>query len=336
MSDSIDNSEEMGHLPFDDGSTGRLIRRQWHNSAWHFSVIDVIAILTDSRTPRLYWADMKRRIQDEGFIELLAKCHQLKMLSSDGKRYKTDAATAETLLRIVQSVPSPKAEPVKQWLAREGARRLEEVAVNYEQKRLLLRGDIADRNRTLADAAAGAGVLSQRDFGVFQDFGYKGLYGGETAKDIAARKGLAKGEKILDWMEPEELADNIFRAAQTESKLKREATDNKADANRAHFDMGKAIRGFIMEQGGTLPEHLPTPEQSIQELERQEQERVKARLQPTLFPPDAPDFREVNARCKPHYFPPRKRWVNVAMKHISISRPITASIAAMADCGSPG
>jgi hypothetical protein len=127
------------------------------------------------------------------------------------------------------------------------------------------------------------------DYGVFQDFGYRGLYGGETAKDIAARKGLAKGEKILDWMEPEELADNIFRAAQTESKLKREATDNKADANRAHFDMAKAIRGFIMEQGGTLPEHLPTPEQSIQELERQEQERVKASLQPTLFPPDAPD-----------------------------------------------
>ena len=293
MSDSnSDNGEELGLLPFDDGSTGRLIRRQWHNSAWHFSVVDVIAVLTDSDTPGNYWAQLKRRVQDEGFRELVTNCHQLKMLSADGKRYKTDAATAETLLRIVQSVPSPKAEPIKQWLAREGARRLDEVAVNYEQKRLLLRGDLADRNRTLADTAAGAGVLSQRDFAIFQDFGYKGLYDGETARDIAARKGLAKGQHILDWMDPEELADNIFRAAQTEAKLKREPIDNKTDANRAHFEMGKAIRGFIVEQGGTPPEQLPTPPQSIQQLQREEQQRVRAQRQPSLFPPDTDDTAE--------------------------------------------
>ena len=293
MSDSnSDNGEELGLLPFDDGSTGRLIRRQWHNSAWHFSVVDVIAVLTDSDTPGNYWAQLKRRVQDEGFRELVTNCHQLKMLSADGKRYKTDAATAETLLRIVQSVPSPKAEPIKQWLAREGARRLDEVAVNYEQKRLLLRGDLADRNRTLADTAAGAGVLSQRDFAIFQDFGYKGLYDGETARDIAARKGLAKGQRILDWMDPEELADNIFRAAQTEAKLKREPIDNKTDANRAHFEMGKAIRGFIVEQGGTPPEQLPTPPQSIQQLQREEQQRVRAQRQPSLFPRDTDDTAE--------------------------------------------
>ena len=293
MSDSnSDNGEELGLLPFDDGSTGRLIRRQWHNSAWHFSVVDVIAVLTDSDTPGNYWAQLKRRVQDEGFRELVTNCHQLKMLSADGKRYKTDAATAETLLRIVQSVPSPKAEPIKQWLAREGARRLDEVAVNYEQKRLLLRGDLADRNRTLADTAAGAGVLSQRDFAIFQDFGYKGLYDGETARDIAARKGLAKGQHILDWMDPEELADNIFRAAQTEAKLKREPIDNKTDANRAHFEMGKAIRGFIVEQGGTPPEQLPTPPQSIQQLQREEQQRVRAQRQPSLFPRDTDDTAE--------------------------------------------
>ncbi len=293
MSDSnSDNGEELGLLPFDDGSTGRLIRRQWHNSAWYFSVVDVIAVLTDSDTPGNYWAQLKRRVQDEGFRELVTNCHQLKMLSADGKRYKTDAATAETLLRIVQSVPSPKAEPIKQWLAREGARRLDEVAVNYEQKRLLLRGDLADRNRTLADTAVGAGVLSQRDFAIFQDFGYKGLYGGETARDIAARKGLAKGQRILDWMDPEELADNIFRAAQTEAKLKREPIDNKTDANRAHFEMGKAIRGFIVEQGGTPPEQLPTPSQSIQQLQGEEQQRVKAQRQPSLFSPDTDDAAE--------------------------------------------
>ncbi|HUY75740.1 MAG TPA: Bro-N domain-containing protein, partial [Ktedonobacterales bacterium] len=106
----------------------RKIRRIWHDGRWFFSVIDVIGVLTDAPTPRMYWADMKRRIQNEGFHQLLAFCQQLKMPSSDGKNYRTDATDTETMLRIVQSVPSPKAEPIKQWLAREGAKRLEELA----------------------------------------------------------------------------------------------------------------------------------------------------------------------------------------------------------------
>ena len=92
-----------------------------------FSVIDVIGVLTDAPTPRMYWADMKRRIYTEGFREVLARCQQLKMTSPDGRQRQTDAADTETMLRIIQSIPSPKAEPVKQWLARVGARRLEEV-----------------------------------------------------------------------------------------------------------------------------------------------------------------------------------------------------------------
>ncbi len=103
------------------------IRRLWHDGRWYFSVIDVIGVLTDAPTPRMYWADMKRRIQSEGFYELLAKCQRLKMTATDGKNRVTDAADTETLLRIVQSVPSPKAEPIKQWLAREGAKRLGEL-----------------------------------------------------------------------------------------------------------------------------------------------------------------------------------------------------------------
>lgn len=106
----------------------RKIRRVWHDGRWFFSVIDVIGMLTDAPTPRMYWADMKRRIQDEGFHQLLAKCQQLKMPSSDGKNYRTDATDTETMLRIVQSIPSPRAEPIKQWLARVGAKRLEELA----------------------------------------------------------------------------------------------------------------------------------------------------------------------------------------------------------------
>ena len=287
------NGDDQAILPFDDGSAGRLIRRVWHEGRWYFSVVDVIAVLTDAQIPRNYWSDLKRRLtQDEGFSQLHSKIVQLKMRSAlDGKQYKTDAADTETMLRIVQSVPSPKAEPIKQWLAHEGARRLDEVAARLPegQQRLLLRGEMADRNRALADAAAGSGVITSRDFAVFQDFGYMGLYGGEKARDIAARKDLAKGEKVLDWMNPEELASNIFRAAQTTAKLERECTDNKADANQTHFTVGREVRETIARLGGTMPEDLPTPEQSIQQLERAEQRRIVAEQQPALFPTDPQD-----------------------------------------------
>ncbi len=274
-------------LPFSEESD-RLIRRHWHDGRWHFSVVDVIGVLTESAAPQRYWSDLKRRVQDEGFSQLYAKCVQLKMRSLDGKLRETDAADVETMLRIVQSVPSPKAEPVKQWLAQVGAERLEDAAatLNEAQRRALLRGEVADKNVHLAGTVQGAGVVSGRDFAVFQDHGYKGLYAGETARDIAARKGLARGEKILDWMGSTELAANWFRITQAEDKLRREGIDNKTDANRTHYAVGRAVRATIAQLGGTMPEDLPTPAESIQELERREQQRLLAERQPGLFAAD--------------------------------------------------
>ncbi len=287
-----DNDEELALLPFDDGSAGRVIRRQWHEGQWFFSVVDVIAVLTDSPNPRNYWSMLKRKIADEGASELYTNCVQLKMRSPlDGKKYATDAATAETMLRIVQSVPSPKAEPIKQWLAHEGARRLDEVAAELPDTTaaLLLRSVIADRNNALADAATEHDVLSSRDFGIFQDWGYRGLYAGETAKDIAARKGLAKGQRILDHMDSTELGANIFRVTQTTAKLRQlhdEGITGKTVANQTHYTVGHEVRAAIERIGGDMPETLPTPAQSIQELEREEQARTKARLQPPLLAAD--------------------------------------------------
>jgi hypothetical protein len=103
------------------------IRRVWHDGRWFFSVIDVVGLLTDAPKPRMYWADMKRYVQGEGFAEVLEKIQQLKLRAADGKMRETDAADTETLLRLIQSIPSPKAEPVKQWLARVGAERLDNV-----------------------------------------------------------------------------------------------------------------------------------------------------------------------------------------------------------------
>lgn len=287
-SDTNDPGDEQAILPFDDGSTGRLIRSQWHDGKWYFSVVDVVAVLTDSDTPRQYWGMLKKRLQDEGAREPLTNCLPLKMRALDGKMRQTDAATAETMLRIVQSVPSPKAEPIKQWLAWEGAKSLDEKAneLPEHQKRLLLRGEIAEKNRDLAGTVASAGVITTRDFAIFQDFGYMGLYNGEKARDIGTRKGLAKSQRLLDYMGSEELAANWFRITQAEAKIRREAIDNKLEANAAHFTVGKKVRDTIADLGGTMPEELPTPEQSIQQIERAEQQRIAAEHQPRLFPTD--------------------------------------------------
>jgi DNA-damage-inducible protein D len=279
-------TDDRALLPFDEGD-GRLIRRQWHDGRWFFSVVDVVGALTNSDTPRQYWYDMKRRIQDEGFRELSAKCLQLKMRSLDGKLRETDAADTETMLRIVQSIPSPKAEPIKQWLAQEGARRLDEVAgeLPEQQRRLLLRGEVATQNSHLAHTATSHDVLTSRDFGVFQDWGYRGLYAGERARDIAARKGVKKGS-ILDHMASTELAANLFRITQTDDKLRKledEGIVGKSVANQTHYGVGQEVRSAIERIGGTMPEDLPTPAESIQELQRREQKRLEAERQPSLF-----------------------------------------------------
>jgi len=106
---------------------GRQVRRILVNEEWWFSVIDVVAILSDSENPRDYWYKMKNREKDEAKVELSTFCRQLKLTSSDGKKYATDCANTEGVFRIIQSIPSPKAEPFKRWLARIGKERLDEI-----------------------------------------------------------------------------------------------------------------------------------------------------------------------------------------------------------------
>jgi len=144
-----------------------------------------------------------------------------------------------------------------------------------EQKRLTYRAQMVIFNTRLAEAAKQAGVIEPFDFAIFQDHGYKGLYAGETAQAIHARKGLQEGQHILDYMGSEELASNIFRTAQTDAKLRREQIIGKEQANRTHHEVGRKVRQTIQELGGTLPEDLPTPAESIQELERKERQRLK-------------------------------------------------------------
>lgn len=136
-----------------------------------------------------------------------------------------------------------------------------------DQKRLFLRAEMREHNKQLVEAAQQAGVETTLDFAIFQNHGYKGLYGGLDQKGIHQRKGLKKSQKILDHMGSTELAANLFRATQAEEKLRRDNVQGKQQANRTHFEVGRKVRQTIAELGGTMPENLPTPEQSIKKLE---------------------------------------------------------------------
>ena len=144
-----------------------------------------------------------------------------------------------------------------------------------DQKRLAIRREMAEHNKLLVAAAKDAGVESGLDYAIFQNYGYMGLYGGLKAQDIKERKNLKKSQQILDHMGYEELAANLFRATQTEAKLRREETKGKEAANQTHFSVGKEVRDTIERLGGTMPEDLPTPEKSIQQLEKKQQKKLK-------------------------------------------------------------
>lgn len=145
-----------------------------------------------------------------------------------------------------------------------------------EEKRLFLREEMAKHNSQLADAAKDAGVIEPYDYAIFQNYGYQGLYGGLGAKEIHARKGLKKSQKILDHMGSTELAANLFRATQTEEKLRRENIKGKMKANKTHYDVGKKVRQTIKELGGTMPEDLPVAE-SIKSVEAKQRKMLKGK-----------------------------------------------------------
>lgn len=138
-----------------------------------------------------------------------------------------------------------------------------------DEKRVYLRNDLREHNKQLVETAQQSGVETTLDFAIFQNHGYKGLYGGLDANDIHERKGLKKSQKILDHMGSTELAANLFRATQAEDKLRRENIQGKSKANQTHFEVGTIVRQTIIKLGGTMPEDLPVAEKSIRQLEKE-------------------------------------------------------------------
>lgn len=140
--------------------------------------------------------------------------------------------------------------------------------------RLQIRQDIKEHNISLAEAANQAGIKEPKDYAIFQNEGYKGLYGGLGVKQIHAKKGLKKSQKILDHMGSTELAANLFRATQTDEKLRREGIKGITQANKVHHDVGAKVRQTIKELGGTMPEDLETPTKSIQQIKKESQKKL--------------------------------------------------------------
>lgn len=145
--------------------------------------------------------------------------------------------------------------------------------VTEDERRLTIRKELIEHNKSLAEAAKMAGIVDPRDYAIFQNKGYQGLYNGLSMHDIHVRKGLKKSEKILDFMGSTELAANLFRATQADEKIRRENVRGKDKANQVHYDVGVTVRNTIKQLGGTMPENLPTPRRSIKQIEREQKQK---------------------------------------------------------------
>ena len=157
----------------------------------------------------------------------------------------------------------------------------DEAALKEDKTRLLLRAEMKKHNKNLAGVARQSGVVQPLDYAIFMDHGYRGLYGGLGMRDIHERKRLKPKQHVLDHMGSTELAANLFRATQTEEKLRRENVRNKDHAGRIHNEVGRKVRKTIHELGGTMPENLPVAE-SIKKVETREKKRLKARHETEL------------------------------------------------------
>lgn len=239
----------------------KKIRRIFHNEEWYFSVIDVIDVLTESSNPRRYWSDLKIQLAEkEGFIQLYGKIVQLKLEASDGKKYETDTANTETIFRIIQSIPSPKAEPFKRWLAQVGYERVQEIedpelatkrtraiykAKGYSEEWIekRMRG-IAIREE-LTDEWDKRGIKLQREYAILTAEISKATFG-MTPSEYKEHKGLQR-ENLRDHMTDLELIFSMLGEASTkEIAVNRNAQG--FDENKIVAAIGGKIAGDARRQ----------------------------------------------------------------------------------------
>ena len=233
------------------------IRSHWdaEQQKWYFSVVDVIQILTDSNNPRRYWSDLKRKLEEEGFLQLYDILVQLKIVSQDGKKYATDCTDTEGLLRIIQSIPSPKAEPFKQWLAKVGYERIEEtqdpersidramenyLKLGYSKEWINQRLKSIEIRKELTDEWENRGVKRGQQFAALTDI-ITQAWSGKTVKEYKEHKGLKK-ESLRDNMTNLELVLNMLAEATT-TEISKEKKPETFEENKEIAKQGGDIAG---------------------------------------------------------------------------------------------
>ena len=230
------------------------IRREWYKDDWYFSVIDVVEVLVENnKRPRKYWSDLKQKLVSEGFVEVSEKIGQLKMLAKDGKMRLTDVADTKTLLRIIQTIPSPKAEPFKRWLAQVGSERLEEIvnpelAINrakeiyirkgYEDSWIAQRLKTIDSRKELTNTWKRSGATG-RDYGILTDEIYKSTFGLSTSQYKTLKRIENTKRNLRDSMGNLELA--ITNLAEVTANAIQNV-NNSYGLNELKVDVGKAGR----------------------------------------------------------------------------------------------
>ena len=260
---------------------GEEIRKVLHEGEWHFSIVDVIEVLTESRTPRRYWSDLKRGLQKEGFSELYEKIVQLKIISEDGKMRETDTADTETLFRIVQSIPSKKAEPFKKWLAKVGYERIKET----ENPEIAIKRAIVTYKAKGYDdewvAARIQTILSRKE--VTREWKNRGIEGVQyailtdaismgtfkvTTKQHRELKELKKSHNLRDHMTPLELALTMLGETATVEitktlkprglkQNKQVAKQGGEVAGKAREDIEERIGRPVLSKDNYLPKRNP-------------------------------------------------------------------------------
>lgn len=239
----------------------KKVRTLWDEEAeqWYFSIVDIVGILTDSPNPRKYWSVLKTRLKREG-SQLTTDCSQLKMQAADGKFYITDAANTEQLLRLIQSIPSPKAEPFKLWLAQVGYERIEEtedpelsfdrametyMAKGYTKEWINQRLKSIEVRKELTDEWENRGVKRGMDFAVLTDIITK-AWSGKSVKQYKKHKDLKK-ENLRDHMTNLELVLNMLAEATT-TEISKEKKPKTSDENKVIAKQGGTIAGNARKQ----------------------------------------------------------------------------------------
>ena len=212
-------------------------------------------------------------------IDDFAEVSKIVEAGATSKSIKDDELTRYACYLIVQN-GDPRKEAIalgQTYFAIQTYR--QEISEHFNQldedrRRLVVRGDIKQWNQLLVETAHDAGVITNEEFAIFQNAGYIGLYGGLDVEGIHDKKGLTARQKILDFMGSTELIANLFRISQTEEKLRKDNVEGADEATKVHYSVGKEVRTAIEKIGGTMPEDLPVPEKSIQQIEKEQMQRL--------------------------------------------------------------